>query len=311
MAGSADNAAEWARIFASLAFGLLVCVVAIGISYVVLRAWPRGHYPRVFAILAGASTVAALYVLQVPGSGFGLGVLAVSGVFFLIGLADDRRGEMQKALFKNDDDPKGPSGRARSCINCQCDGLVTASWRNCLGVLIGIVLTASVVAAVIMPPAYVLKWASAPEPLGQRIERALNPGDQWVALQSKERDASERLRRSQAELASANKRLAEAETALAKARDELGASTSNTVRGIRISSGNGSRHANGAIYVGLLFTNGSSGSCFIQASSDKVDSIRGDLKAGQAISILSSQGKYRLVVTSLGERDCTFDLVKD
>jgi hypothetical protein len=231
-----------------------------------------------------------------------------------------------EALFETDDGAKlHPSQQVAAS---------TAAWPLFLGVLIGIVCTMSLVAVVIMPPAYVLEWLSVPEPLGERVERALHPGDQWVTLQAKERDASERLKRREAELASANKRLIEseaaaerlklseaerantnkklieAETALAKAQDELRVSTSNTVHGIRISDHNSSRLANGTVYVGA-FAVRSSGFCETNASSDKADRLSANLHVGQAISVSSSRGKYRIVLTSMGEGACMYDLVKD
>jgi len=69
MEGHAEKTAEIYAGGATFAYGLLVCVVAIGISYIVLRAWPRRHFPRFFAALAGVSTVSAIYILQVRSVG--------------------------------------------------------------------------------------------------------------------------------------------------------------------------------------------------------------------------------------------------
>jgi hypothetical protein len=303
MEGSTDHSTEWAAVASTLACGLLVCVAAIGASYIVLRAWPRRHYPRFFSSLAGVITVAVLYIMQVPGAGFGLVVLLILIIISLFGLLAEEEGTLQ-ILFKRYDGAK--SHPVQQVATSTADLIV---WPLLLGLLIGVLLTTSGVAAVIIPPAYVLKWARATEPLGERIERALNPGDQWVALQTKERDESERITRSEAELADIKKRLTEAEMALAKARDELGAATSNTIRGIRISDGNGSRHANGAIYIGVSYTYGFY--CRVHASSDKVDDTEKELYPGQAISLASSRGKYRIILTSLESHGCVFDLVKD
>jgi hypothetical protein len=294
MSSSTDHSAEWISIATTFAYGLLVCVATVSIAYIVLRTWPRRHHPRFFSLLAGTATVAVLYVFQVPGAGFALVVLVLVAW-----------GTAASDWFEQKDD--GPKGKTvPKEVQVERGSTVLSVL---LGVLIGVVLTMSAVAAMIMPPAYVLRWASATEPLNERIERALNPGDQWSALRAKERDESDRLTRSEAELASANKRVADAETALAKARDELGAATSNTVRGIKIKEHEGSRHANGAIYIGVSGAFGYH--CIAHASSDKVDDIAKDLHAGEAISLLSSRGKYRVVLIAADSSSCTFDLVKD
>lgn len=41
---------EWG----TFAYGLLASIAAICVSYVILRAWPRQHYPRFFAAMAGS-----------------------------------------------------------------------------------------------------------------------------------------------------------------------------------------------------------------------------------------------------------------
>ena len=46
---------EWG----TFAYGLLACIVATCVTYVILRAWPRQHYPRFFAAMAGVASVAA------------------------------------------------------------------------------------------------------------------------------------------------------------------------------------------------------------------------------------------------------------
>lgn len=305
--GNSGHADDWAF----LAYGLLVCVLTICVSYLVLRIWPKQHYPRLFAFLAGVATVSALYVLNVPGAGFGLGALA-----FLAYLALHIPDTVD-ALFQKDDVSKvksssSGSGPKTSPASAPAPSSTsTPFWPIAFGTFIGIVLSVSAVAALVIPPAYLGRWITTTEPLGPRIERALNPGDQWVALSTKEREASADLRKSLAELADVKKRLSDAETALSKAQDELGMASPNTVRGIRISTNNGSRHADGGIYIGVAVPLPSHGTCGVNVSSDKVDGTYESLGIGKAIPIASTKGKYRVVLTKLDSDTCTFDLVKD
>src|SRR5262249_17038238 len=101
------------------------------------------------------------------------------------------------------------------------------------------------------------------------------------------------------------------ETALKKSQDDLGTATSNTARGLRINPDNGSRHAYGTIYIGVTTAASNYGWCETYVSSDKVDDTHKLLHVGEAISLTSSRGKYRIVLTRVDSRDCTFDLVKD
>jgi hypothetical protein len=231
----------------------------------------------------------------VPGSAFGLGALVLFAVFTLNAI---------EAEFKTSSASTAGSERPPAAVSGPSN-----FWSITFGMLIGLVLSALIVGALIMPPAYLGMWLMSKEPLGLRIERALHPGEQWVALAGKERDASEAVKRSSAELVELRTRLGSAEAALAKAQDELGKATSNTVRGIRIAEKSGSRHANGTVYIGVKFSY--EGHCYMSASSDKVDAIEKDLQPGEAVSLISSTGKYRVILTSLDGRSCTFDLVKD
>ena len=299
--GNSSAADDWTFV----AYGLLVCVLTIGVSYLVLRVWPRHHYPRLFAFLAGVSTVSGLHVFKVPGAAFGLGALAILAYFaFLVP-------ESIAALFEKDDGTETKLTSSRSAPTPSTPPPPTPFWPIVFGTLIGIVISMSVVAAMVMPPAYLGKWLTSSEPLGQRIERALSPGDQWVALSAKEREASDGLKQSTAELKDIKKRLADAEAALAKAQDELGMVTANTISGIRIKNGNGSRHSGGAVYIGVEIAVTSGGFCSVNVSSDKVDRIEKNLHLGEAISIASTKGKFRVVLTSLASGTCVFDLVKD
>ena len=70
---------EWG----TLAYGLLACIAATCVTYLILRAWPRQHYPRFFAAMAGVASVATMYVFQIPGAGFALGAV---GILLYIGV---------------------------------------------------------------------------------------------------------------------------------------------------------------------------------------------------------------------------------
>ena len=94
--------------------------------------------------------------------------------------------------------------------------------------------------------------------------------------------------------------------------DELARAATNTVRGIKIEKATGSRHANGSVYIGVtLAAVGSYRDCSMQVSSDKVDNITKNLNVGQAVTVLTTRGKYRVVLTAIDGSSCTFDLVKD
>ncbi len=165
---------------------------------------------------------------------------------------------------------------------------------------IGMAVAASFVASVVMPPAYIEKWIFSAEPLNQRIEMALNPGEQWVALRQKEQEAS-----------AENKRLAGIEAELQKAQDELGKLPPNSVRNVRIKIGSGLRVEGGAIYVGVYNTLYGS-LCVVNVNSDKGDDVRiKDIAPGEAIPVSSSRGKHRVVLTGFDSESCTFDVVKD
>jgi len=297
---SSGNADEWVFI----AYGLLVCVLTICVSYAVLRIWPRQHYPRLFAFLAGVVTVCALYVFNVPGVGFGLGALAFLA-YFAAHIPDT-----VDALFQKDDTNKAKSSFSASAPKTSSTSVAAPFWPIAFGTIVGIVLSVSVLSALVIPPSYLSRWIGSTEPLGQRIERALDPGAEWVTLSKKEREASESLGRSLAELAEIKKRLADAEAALSKAQDELGMAAPNTVRSIRIDRNNGSRQAGGAVYIGVELPLPSHSKCWVHVSSDKVDDIHKDLAIGETIPIVSDKGKFRVVLTQVGSGTCVFDLVK-
>lgn len=179
--------------------------------------------------------------------------------------------------------------------------LVSGFWPLLLGMFIGMAVAASFVAAVVMPPAYIGKWIFSTEPLNHRIEMALNPGEQWLALRQKEREASDE-----------NKRLVGIEAELQKAQDELGKLPPNSARSVRIKIGSGLRVAGGAIYAGVYNTLYWGAICVVNVSSDKGDNVHIEHVApGEAISVSSSRGKHRIILTSIESDGCTFDVVKD
>jgi hypothetical protein len=283
-----------------VASGLLVCVFTICVAYFLARIWPRQHYPRFFGTLGGIATVAGLYVMDVPGAGFGLIALAVLAYIALVA-ADDF-----PSLFETE--KQAPKQSTST-------GQLNTSWSGLgffiTGCAVGLLLAGALISALVLPPAQWKNWFMHTDSVGDRIARALDPGEQWVSLQNKERTASEALRKTQAELANISKRAVEAEAALGKARDELGAAAPNTVRGIRIKSKSGSRHANGAVYIGVQFAPRGDRECWTTISSDKVDTQNQRIVIGTAATIMTSKGKYRVVLVALDEDSCTFDLVKD
>src|SRR5262249_55915038 len=129
------------------------------------------------------------------------------------------------------------------------------------------------------------------------------------------REATEALKKTQAELANANsrlteieKRLTEAESALRKERSELNSNTHS----IKIKMQNSWRHANGIIYVGVEDLDPDPAFCNVVGSSDTVDSTNSRfLSLAEALTIPSSQGKHRLVLRAVEKDSCTFDLIKD
>jgi hypothetical protein len=219
--------------------------------------------------------------------------------------------EAWEALFEadtqssNTQSPKKVAPSRASAPSLSGLGFFTA------GLLVGLGLSVALIAAFVLPPAHWKAWLLHADSLNDRIARALNPGEQWVALQEKERTASASLKKAQAELVAFSKRATDMETPLERARDELGALPPNSVRGIRITSGHGSRHANGAVYIAVGFSNPYDKSCWVNFSSDTVLAQRQSMAIGTAVALNSSKGKYRVVLIALDKDSCTFDLVKD
>jgi hypothetical protein len=265
----------------------------ICVSYVTLKAWPRRHYPRFFAIIAGIVTASAFQLFQAPGASYVLGALGVIAFFSLYTVA--HAPEFVGELFKTE-----AVGACSTAPRPEPPNLVSAFWLLFLGVFVGIAVAASIVASVIMPPAYIVKWIFSTESLKERIELALNPGEQWLALRQKEREVS-----------AENKRLAGIEAELTKALDELGKLPQNSARNIRIKIGSGMRVAGGAIYVGVYNTLYGS-LCIVNVSSDKGDNVQNKHTApGEAIAVSSSRGNHRVVLTGFDSVSCAFDVLKD
>lgn len=304
MAETSNTASDWSFV----ASGLLVCVATICVSYLVLWLWPRAHYPRLFALLAGIAAVSAMYVYNVPGAGFGLGALA------LMAYISAHASEAWEALFEKpqESNQRGkvataatPSGSDRAVSAIGALGLLT------LGIMIGLGIALAAVSAVVVPPAYLKTWIVHPDSLVERIRRGIEPGKEFVDLQSRERAATETARRSEAELIALRKRAVDAETALARAQEELGNATSNTARSVRIELKSGSRHANGAVYVGVVSSVLSDAFCNVHVSGDKQENTQKYLNVGQALPVQTSKGRYRVVLVGLDAKSCTFDIVKD
>lgn len=306
--GISSKPDEWSFV----ASGLLVCVATICVSYLVMRLWPRAHYPRFFALMAGVAAVSAMYIYNVPGAGFGLGALALMAYIMA------HASEAWEALFAKPEPPaSGKTARSseageavdrgpvRPAIGLGAVGLIS------LGVTLGLGLALATVSAVLVPPAYLKSWVLHPDGLAERIRRGLEPGKEFVELQARERTASEAATRSEAELVLLRKRATDAEMALAKAQDELGIANANSVRSVRIATRNGSRHAGGSVYVGVSVPVPSGARCHVNVSSDKPESKMENLDVGKAVPVQSSKGKYRVVLVGVDSESCTFDVVKD
>ncbi len=276
-----------------IAFAVVEAVGAICVSYVVLKTWPRRHYSRFFAIIAGIATASAFQLFQAPGASYVLGAMGVIAFFSLYAVGHVP--EVVGALFETE-----AAGTRSTASRPQPPHLVSAFWPLLLGVFIGMLVAASIVASVIMPPAYIVKWVFSTVSLKERIELALNPGEQWLALRQKELEVS-----------AENKRLAGIEAELTKAQDELGKLPQNSARNVRIDIRSGLRVAGGAIYVGVYNTLYGS-LCVVNVSSDKEDVVHNKHTApGEAIAVSSSRGNHRVVLTGFDSETCTFDVVKD
>jgi hypothetical protein len=179
--------------------------------------------------------------------------------------------------------------------------------------VLGLLVSLAGVSAVVIPPAQLREWVTHPDPLHERVARAINPNKDWADLIVREREARQAFAKLQAENAALTKRATDAETALSRAQDDFGASTSNTVRGIVVKEKTGSRHANGLVYIGVRYGYypGVGLGCSVSASSDKIDAIEKELKPGKAIRVPTSKGFYRIVLVAMVKESCTFDLVKE
>lgn len=285
--------------WSNVAAGVLSCIAAICVTYLILRTWPRAHYPRFFALLAGVGFVATMYLYKIPGAGFALGAIAI--MFYFALHVPDAFAE----LFDNRDSTSGKAKEPSASSRPQGLGHLA------LGAILGVLLSLAAVSAVVVPPSSILTWVMHPDPLDERVRRAIDPSKEWIDLVARERDAQRALIQFQAENAALSKRAEDAEVALAKAMDELGSAASNTVRAIAVNTKSGSRHANGLIYIGVDWTYMTESKCYMMASSDKVDSSPKGLKPGEALKLPTGQGSYRIVLVGVSATGCVFDLVKE
>ena len=84
------------------------------------------------------------------------------------------------------------------------------------------------------------------------------------------------------------------------------------LQAIRIKPQNSWRHASGIIYIGVRGLDADDPfNCYVVASSDTVHSTSRTLYLAEALSIQSTQGKYRLVLRTVDKESCAFDLIKD
>lgn len=287
---------EWSFV----ASGLLACIAAVCVTYSVLRLWPRQHYPRLFAAMAGVAAVAAMYLNKIPGAGFALGAICI--MFYISMHAPD----MLSELFEHKDPLASPTQQAAQRLR------PTGLGHIAFGFLVGVLLASALVLSFIMPPAYLRAWIMHPDALIERVRRGVDPTKEWSDLLSKQREAQLLVSKLANENADLSKRASEAEAELAKARDELAIASPNTVRGILINAKTGSRHAGGLIYIGVEFSvTSSDAGCYMIGSSDKTDIARKKLSPGEALRMATSKGAYRIVLVGVGERSCTFDLVKE
>lgn len=282
-----------------VAAGVLSCIAAICITYIILRTWPRTHYPRFFALLAGVASVAAMYLLKIPGAGFALGAIAI--MFYIALHVPDAITDLFVADTSNKRQAKQLAVPERSL------GLQHLAF----GVLLGLLLALAAVSAVVVPPSNLRAWVMHPDPLDERIRRAIDPSKEWTDLVIRERDARQALTKLQAETTALSKRAEYAEAELTKALDELGSATSNTVRAIAVKTKTGSRHANGLVYIGVDWTYMTESKCYMTASSDTVDSSPKGLKPGEALKLSTGQGSYRIILVGVSGTGCVFDLVKE
>jgi len=291
---------------ASATFILFITAI---FSYVLSLFLPKRHYPRFFSLLIGLATVPLLAVLKVPGAWEALEALFFSAAFTFWPMWLFVIGGVRDWLFKSAETNTAVS--TFSAPTPRPRGAVSAFWPLLSGLLFGIIVAGPIISAIIIPPGYLWSWIISKETLADRIERALNPGEAWQTLRTHDRETSEALTRSLADLANATKRLSELDAQLTTAQDELGKLPPHSVRGVRIKAGLGSRYAGGTIYIGVSQVYENLHECFVNANSDRVDKLSQYLKTGEAITLTSSRGKYRAALTGVDTEYCTFDIVKD
>lgn len=284
---------------AVLASAAFILIVAVGAAYVLSLILPKRHYPRFFALIITLAIIPCLSVFEVPGAWEASAVLfflACTGVPFYVFFD----GRVRDWFFKSGDTKNAAAPSYSQAPRPR--GAVSAFWPLISGLLLGIIVAASMVSAVVIPPGYLAAWIMSKEPLSERIERALNPSEAWQNLRTRERDSAEALKRSLAEVADLEKRLSGTD---ANKQDQ------NYFRGIQLKEGEGQRGGGGTFYFGVSRIYSALHDCEVNANSDKTNKIFKQLDVGQAINITSSRGNYRIIVTAQNANMCTFDVVKD
>jgi hypothetical protein len=119
-------------------------------------------------VLAAVVTVAGLYLLGVPGAGFGLVVLCIWMYFSIMALDDVGEWLKERSHKKESQVVKGAKPEASR------SALLPLS----LGTLLGVVVSLIAVSTLLVPPTYLKQWVFHSDPLADRIERALNPAEQ-------------------------------------------------------------------------------------------------------------------------------------
>jgi hypothetical protein len=286
-----------------------ILFIAVIFSYVLSVFLPARHYPRFFGLVIGLATVPLLAMLKVPGAWEAAEALFMSAAFTVWPLWIFANEGARGWLFKSRDTKsagstaRAPSPRPR--------GAVSAFWPVISGLLLGIIVAGSIVFAVIMPPGYLWPWIMTKETLADRIERALQPSEAWQTLRTHDRETSEALTRSLADLANATNRLSELDAQLKTAQDELNKLPQSAARGIHLNEGTGQRSAGGTVYFGVSDAWQNIHKSGVNANTDKGEQKYTIVTVGEAISIASMRGKYRIVLTGVAAKCCTFDLVKD
>ena len=281
-----------------LASAAFILIIAVGFTYVLSLILPKRHYPRFLSLVIALAVIPFMAVFNVPGAWEACVVLFVVTCYggFTVFFSESVR----NWLFKSGD----MSNAGAKSLSLDTDLRTTgyAFWPLISGLILGIIIAASMVSAVIIPPGYLSAWIMSKESLSERIERGLNPSEAWQNLRTRERDTAETLKRTLAEIADLEKRVSGTD---ANKQDQ------NYFRGIQLKEGEGQRGGGGTFYFGVSRIYSSLHDCEVNANSDKTNKVFKQLDVGQAINITSSRGNYRIVLTAQNANICTFDVVKD